>query len=222
MRSQIMKYLKRERLLHDKHGFLPARSTTSQLLKVLDEWTKAVDRGKENDVIYLDFRKAFDNVPHFRIINILEQYGIRGKNLQWIEQFLKSREQHVIVNQEKSLWSAVVSEVPRGSVFGPVLFVSYVNSLPDIVYSKLYFYADYSKFFREISTTEDQRLLQQDLHSLPDWTKESLLKFNRKKCVQMTLHFARSQPDSNRIYSNNGETLKKVSAEKDLGVEIDE
>ena len=102
------------------------------------------------------------------------------------------------------------------------IFLLYVNSMPDIVYSILLLYADDSKLFREISTTEDQRLLQQDLYSLHKWTKKSLLKFNRKKCVQMTLHSARSQPYSSRIYSINGETLKKVSTEKDLGVEIDE
>ena len=164
--SQIMKNLKRERLLHDKqYGFLPGRSTTLQLLKVLNEWTEAVDKEKEVDVINLDFRKAFDTVPH----------------------------------------------------------ILYANSMPDIVQSKLFLDADDSKLFREISTTEDQRLLQQDLNSLRNWTKKSLLKFNRKKGVQMTLHSARRQPDSiYSVYSITGETLKKVSTEKDLGVEIDE
>ena len=189
---------------------------------MLDEWTEAVDRGKEVDVIYLDFRKAFVTVPHIRLNNILEQYGIRGKNLQRIEQFFKSKEQRVIVNQVKSLWSAVVTGVPQGSVVGPVLFLLNVNSIPDIVYANFFLYADDSKLLREISTTEDQRLLQQNLNYLHDWTKKSLLKFNRKKCVQMTLHFARSQPDSSRIYSINGKTLKTASSEKDLGVEIDE
>ena len=109
-----MKYLKRERLLHDEqYGFVPGRSTTFYFLKVLDEWTEVVDRGKEVDVVYLEFRKAFDSVPHLRIINILEQYGIRARNLQWIEQFLKSREQLVLLNQAKSLWHAVVSVVPQ-------------------------------------------------------------------------------------------------------------
>ena len=164
--SQIMKNLKRERLLHDKqYGFLPGRSTTLQLLKVLNEWTEAVDKEKEVDVIYLDFRKAFDTVPH----------------------------------------------------------ILYANSMPDIVQSKLFLDADDSKLFREISTTEDQRLLQQDLNSLRNRTKKSLLKFNRKKGVQMTLHSARRQPDSiYSVYSITGETLKKVSTEKDIRVEIDE
>ena len=131
--------------------------------------------GKEVDEIYLVFRKAFNSEPHIRSINMLEQYGIRGKNLQWIEQFLKSREQRVIVNQEKSIWRAVVSGVPQGSVEGPVLFLLYFNSMTDFVYSKLFLSADDSKLFREISTTEDQGLLQQVLNSLHNWTKRSLL-----------------------------------------------
>ena len=99
-----MKYLKGERLLHHKqYCFLPGRSTTLQLLKVSDEWTEAIDRGKEVVVIYLNFKKAFCSVPHIRLKNILEQYGLRGENFQWIEQLLKSREQRVVVNQEKSL-----------------------------------------------------------------------------------------------------------------------
>ena len=152
-----MKYLKGERLLHHKqYCFLPGRSTTLQLLKVSDEWTEAIDRGKEVVVIYHNFRKAFCSVPHIRLKNILEQYGIRGENLQWIEQLLKSREQRVVVNQEKSLWSYIVSGVPQGSVVGPVLFLLYVNSMPDIVYSKLSLYADRLKLFHEISTFQDQ------------------------------------------------------------------
>ena len=187
---------------------------------MLDEWIEAVDRGKDVGVIYLEFRKAFDSVPHLRIINILEHYGTRVKNLQWIEHFLKSREQRVLVNQEKSLWRAT-SEGTTGSVLGPVHFLLYVNSMPDIVYSKLFLYADVSKLFREISTTEDQILLQQDLHSLHGWTKESLLKFNRKKCGQTTLHSTRSQLNSSRIYSIDGETLKEESKKEDLVVEIE-
>ena len=92
---------------------------------MLDDRTEAVDRGKEVDVFYLDLREAFDSVHHIRLINILEQYEIRGKNLHWIEQFLKSREQRVILNQEKSSWSAVVSGVPQGSVVDPVLLLLY-------------------------------------------------------------------------------------------------
>ena len=104
VRSQITKT--RKATTRQTIWFSTRQSTTLQLLKVLDVWTEAVDRRKKVDVIYLDFRKTFVSVPHIRLINKLEQYGNRGKNLQWIEQYLKSREQRVSVNQEKTLSSA--------------------------------------------------------------------------------------------------------------------
>ena len=111
--GKLARYLKRERLLHDKqYGFYPSDQPLSTLKSV-----GRVDRSrrKKVDVIYLDFKKTFVTVANIRLINFMEQYGIRGKNLQWIEQFLKSKEQRVIVNQEKSLWSAVITGVPQGS-----------------------------------------------------------------------------------------------------------
>ena len=91
---------------------------------------KPIDSRRETDVINLDFKKAFDSVPHKRLIGILKQYGIKGKLLGWINEFLLTRRQRDVINDSRSEWKDVLSEIPQGSVLGPVLFVIYINSKP--------------------------------------------------------------------------------------------
>ena len=133
-----MEYLeKNEILVNEQFGFLPGRSSQLQLLRVLDDFTKTIDSRRETDVIYLDFEKAFDSVPHKRLIGILKQYGIKGKTLVWINEFLLTRRQRVVINDSRSEWKDVLSGIPQGSVLGPVLFVIYINSMPNTLKSKL-------------------------------------------------------------------------------------
>ena len=104
-------------------GFITSRSTTLQLLEVLDKWTQAVDSGENVDCIYMDFQKAFDKVPHKRMISKLKSYGIEDPILSWIENYLADRKQKVIIHGKSSEWKDVTSGIPQGSVLGPLLFV---------------------------------------------------------------------------------------------------
>ena len=113
-----------------QHGFVHGRSCTTQLLAVLDKWTEAIEQGENIDAIYLDFTKAFDTVPHQRLLVKLKGYGICVKVQQWIAAFLDGRRQCVIISGSKSLWSPVTSGIPQGSVLSPILFVCYINDMP--------------------------------------------------------------------------------------------
>ena len=112
---------------------LKGRSTSLQLLRMLDDWTAALDQGHQVDTIYFDYQKAFDTVPHERLLLKLSNYGI-GKNIvDWTRAFLTNRRQRVCVNGSYSSWSEVASGIPQGSVLGPLLFVIYVNEIPDLL-----------------------------------------------------------------------------------------
>ena len=115
------------------------------------------------DTIYLDFSKAFDTVPHRRLQGKLESYGVQGEILEWINSFLKDREQQVIVNGSKSGITPVISGIPQGTVLGPVLFVIYINDLLDELSSHGLMFADDTKIYRQITSREDAIMLQEDL-----------------------------------------------------------
>ena len=124
-------------------SFLPHRSCTSQLLTALNDWTYSIDQGYPTDVIYFDFRKTFDTVPHTRPLLKLKEYGINGNLLCWLDGFLSNRRQCVLINESFSQLSDVtISGVLQGSVLGPLLFTVYVNDLPPCVNSSLLLFAD--------------------------------------------------------------------------------
>ena len=95
-------------------GFVPGRSCNTQLLKVLDYFTEYLDNGHSVEVIYLDFQKAFDSIPHQRLLLKLSSFGIHGNLLLWIKEFLSNRK-HVLLSGHKSKFIPVTSGVPQGS-----------------------------------------------------------------------------------------------------------
>ena len=170
------------------------------------------------DCIYLDFAKAFDSVPHKRLLNKLQAYGITGKLLKWVEDFLTDRQQRVIVAQENSSWTKVMSGIPQGSVLGPLLFIVFINDLPSVaVNSLIKIFADDTKVFKAISTIQDAEDLQTDIDKLTLWAKKWQLPYNELKCK--VIHYGKRNINHN--YTMNGYNLQTDTEEKDLGVTFD-
>ena len=97
--------------------------------------TRMLDEGKNVDIIYLDFTKAFDKVPHHRLIGKVASMGVEGRVKDWIQQWLEGRKQRVVINGRYSDWTEVSSGVTQGSVFGPTLFHMFINDMEDGVQS---------------------------------------------------------------------------------------
>ena len=164
-------------------------------------------------MIYLDYSKAFDSVGHKRLIHKIKSYGFGDVFINWITDFLANRKQRVFLRGHLSEQKDVLSGVPQGSVLGPLLFILFVNDLPDIVNGKVKMYADDTKLY---DNQRNSGSLQEDLDKLEKWSRKWLLRFNELKCKVM--HFGKGNPE--HTYKIGQTELVKVTEEKDLGVYI--
>ena len=198
-----------------QHGFRKRRSCTSQLLEVMEDFTSFMDNKQDFDVIYMDFKKAFDSVPHERLLVKLQGYGITGYLLQWIRSFLEGRTQKVKIGSQCSKISNVTSGIPQGSILGPILFTIFINDLPDTIKSICKIFADDTKIY---DISENCITIQNDLDSLQSWSKKWLLFFNNQKCKRLH-HGRNNEKHEYHLENNNGiDVLPEGDQEKDLGV----
>jgi hypothetical protein len=232
IRDELMAYMTTYNLFSDKqYGFLPKRSTVQQLLKIIDKWTEILDEGKVLEGVYMDFQKAFDTVPHGRLLQKLQYYGITGNLQNWIKEFLNGRTQQVVINDKTSSPLPVLSGVPQGSVLGPVLFLIYVNDLPSDIISEIYLFADDAKLFMPLEDDRDhQSRIQYDLIKLQEWSNKWLLRFHPDKCKRLYIHkrqqdsrrqdlfLQKCDPDGNLMQVK----LETVHQHKDLGLIVDD
>ena len=173
------------------------------------------------DAIYLDFKKAFDSVPHERLLTKLHGYGIRGNIFNWVRDFLSNRSQYVTINDQSSTSSEVTSGVPQGSVLGPTLFIYFINDLPTLVSVFLNIFADDTKIYYPIRSLLDRDVLQQTIDCLVEWSKIWQLEFNGGKCK--VLHVGKHNPNYTYFISEDGvrKELESILSEKDLGIHVD-
>lgn len=198
-----------------QHGFVPGRSTMTNLLTCMNDWTKCLDRNIPVDILYLDFSKAFDRVPHRRLLKKLHHLGVRGSLLSWIRAFLTNRTFRVRVGSFHSSVEILSSSgVPQGSVLGPILFLLYTSDLPRVLKSSCAMFADDLKLY---NTALKSGVLQDDLKALSEWCREWLLPLNIGKCNIM--HLGRNNPRS--AYEIDGHHITPVDHYSDLGVIIE-
>jgi len=155
MRDNIIHHLEKYKLITEsQHGFVKNQSCLTNLLVFMEEITSYVDSGYPVDIIYLDFHKAFDKVPHCRLSMKLAAHGITGNVLNWIENWLTGRRQRVVFNGQLSGWKDILSGVPQGSVLGPILFVIYrpINNIDDSI-NRILKFADDTKIYQIVGPT---------------------------------------------------------------------
>ena len=187
-----------------------------QFYHIVENLDGAYNRGhKQTDLIIMDFAKAFDKVPYRRLLYKLRYYVIRVTTLEWITSWLSGRSQKVVLDGQASDPAPVLSDVPQGSVLGPVLFLIFINDLPDNIRSSVRLFADDCVLYRNINSPKDCEILQEDLNSLARWETDWQMKFNVAKC-----HSMRVTRQFN--YSLHQQILEEVQSAKYLGITIND
>ena len=203
-------------ILESQHGFRSGRSCLTNLLDFFHDMFSIYDNSRAIDILYLDFQKAFDKVPHKRLMAKVRSLGIIDEVGDWIEDWIGGRKQRVVINGESSEWVPVTSGVPQGSVLGPLLFIIYINDLGLGLVSKISKFADDTKLGSNADNEEAVRQLQKDLEKIGEWSEKWQMPFNLEKCKVMHIGYK----NMNHKYNLLGKELETCQQEKDLGVII--
>ena len=225
VRRALVTYLEHQDVLPEgQHGFREQRSTLTQLLSHWDQVIDLLEQGQTVDVIYTDFAKAFDKCETNVLLHTLRDCGVKGKMGLWIAAFLdpSSRMQAVGVDGTVSDLSPVVSGVPQGTVLGPVLFLVHIlamcSSLSQGTSSSSF--ADDTRIWRGVSTTEDCSTLQADLQSVYSWAANTNMDFNCGKFEWMRYSAGSITPPNHQYVAPDGSAINQKSDLKDLGVRM--
>ena len=206
--SNIVKLLDTNNLMYDlQHGFRERRPCETQVASLVKDLARKSSQGKQTDLILLDFSKAFDKVNHSKLVLKLHSYGIRGPILRWIQAFLSNRQQRVVVDGDHSESVTVTSGV-QGSVFGPILFLAYINDLPNDIVSQVRLFADDTAIYLTLDCRHDSDCSQSDLDRLQTWKLKWDMEFNPSRA-----------PFKIR-YIIHGQVLEAVTSARYLGVDI--
>ena len=220
LRKYIVDYLNQNDLFNpSQHGFRSGRSCLSQLIAHYDKVLSLLEEGKNVDVVYLDFAKAFDKLDFNITLIKLKELGIDGKIGRWLHSFLTGRHQTVIVNGEKSEPAPVISGVPQGSVIGPLLFLILIGDIDkEVAHTFMSSFADDTRIGREITSHEDAALLQHDLNKVYEWASTNNMQFNDSKFELLRYGQDISLQQSTNYVSNTATQIESKTSTKDLGV----
>ena len=214
-----------------QHGFLAEKSCATNLVGLCDSLAMSLNENIRTDVIYFDFAKAFDSVNHdLVLLKLKNKFGIDGRLLKFLADYLRDRQQRVLVGGKLSSTRNAQSGVPQGSILGPFLFVLFINDISEGISpgTQLSLYADDTKIWRHIITGSDISRLQKDIEYLHDWSLSNKMKFHPDKCKVLSVTGRMTEPLAllsvlpfyNFMYSLGGTSLVYVDGEKDLGVMV--
>ena len=212
-------------LFSSQYGFRKNHSTVNAVTELVSHVIKAMDR-KENTIgVFLDLSKAFDTVNHNIMLRKLEFYGIRGIALQWFKHYLSGRKQYVMFNNTQSSMQYITCGVPQGSVLGPLLFLIYINDIPNCLkHSKSIVFADDTTIFTSCNNMNTlYNNMNGDLANLINWFKANKLSLNIAKTNYILFRSSKfvNLGDNLKLYAGANEIIRNVRC-KFLGIVIDD
>jgi len=222
--ADVTYYMKQKGLISKhQHGFLNGRSTTTNLLESLSDWTASIDNKITQTVIYVDFTRAFDTVSRPKLLTKLKSYGVNGDLLSFISDFLTDRSQRTRVGNKLSNTATLSSGVVQGSCLGPLLFLLFINDLPSIFDSTITpkMYADDLKIYAKIESNIDSEHLQQNIDRLVYWAQTWQLAISIRKCQTMKISRQRHATMHNTVFKIDSHSLPNMENVSDLGVIVD-
>ena len=219
VKKRIMEHLTENQAFNKgQHGFVPGRSTQTQLLSHYGDVYDAIVSNGRLDTVYLDFAKAFDKVDHDTLLEKVRKHKISGKLGKWIREFLKNRKFRVVANGYMSDEEEVTSGVPQGTVLAAILFVIMISDIDEeVLHSIVGSYADDTRVSKRINSEEDRVKMQTDLEAIYKWAKDNKMEFNEKKFEQM-VHGSTRDVVNEAYTTPNGEKINVKNTVKDLGV----
>ncbi|GBN79656.1 putative RNA-directed DNA polymerase from transposon BS [Araneus ventricosus] len=214
--SKIFESIIHKRLFHQvknlispsQHGFIPKRSTDTNLFCLTNKIISSFQIGSQLDVIYTDFSKAFDSIDFGILLNKLHGLGFHVNLTDWLHSYLCNRSLYVYFNNAVSCEFSGTSGVPQGSNLGPLLFILFINDLTSVFkYSECLLFADDLKLFSSMNSNLDAVLLQSDLDCLFKWCTVNKLHLNIEKCS--ILSYTRKSQPLNHVYKINDLVLSR-------------
>ena len=221
--DQIMCYLTENSLLSsEQFGFRPGHSTELAALRMVDHIIKQMDNGKLPLCIYIDLSKAFDTLNYDILMSKLEYYGITGKENELLRSYLTGRSQYVEVNGHKSSHLQISTGIPQGSVIGPLLFLIYINDLPNAsnIFDML-MYADDTTLFCNMTDTITVDVINEELSKICDWLGANKLSLNIVKTKYMLYHSINKRVIYPKLKINNN-NIDRITQFNFLGVILHE
>ena len=223
LNSQILRYLQSHSLIFQhQSGFLPNHSTVTQLCFLVQKWQMAIDNGEHVQAAFLDLSKAYDRVGIPGLIGKLSALGFSRSSLSWLRSFLTNRKQCVCVNGFKSSWQSPKSGIPQGTVLGPVLFLTFINDLPQSLTCECSIFADDSTAYTAGKDTQlTCRKLSLNLDYASDWASSWGMLFSAEKSEHLQI-----APKTQNLDQSDGDVfmhgsyIPRVTTHKHLGVHI--